>query len=173
MFKTKDGITMHNDERCIGCRACQEACPYSQEEVKGDASTGQYSVISYTGEEGEPAHAMYADRTVTIKGCTMSGASMAVVAGANPPHRTRYTHPEYKDVRRSNITEKCYFCDHRIKKGKLPYCVVSCPANARIFGDKDDPNSDVAKLLKKHKSFVLKPDEGTSPNVFYINDYSV
>ena len=173
MFKTKDGITMHNDERCIGCRACQEACPYSQDEVKGDGSSGQYSVISYTGEEGEPAHAMYADRKATIAGGTMSGASMAVVAGANPPHRTRYTHPEYKDVRRSNITEKCYFCDHRVKKGELPYCVVSCPANARIFGDKNDPNSEVAKLLKKHKNFVLKPDEGTSPNVYYINNYSV
>ena len=171
MFKTKDGITMHNDERCIGCRACQEACPYSQDEVKGDGATGQYSVISYTGEEGTPPFAMYADRTATIVGSTLSGAGMAVVAGANPPHRTRYTHPEYKDVRRSNITEKCYFCDHRVSNGELPYCVVSCPANARIFGDKNDPNSEVAKLIKKQKSFVLKPDEGTSPNVYYINEY--
>lgn len=171
MFKTADGITMHNDERCIGCRACQEACPYSQDEVKGDGATGQYSVISYNGEEGEAYHAMYADRTAAIAGGTMSGQSMAVVAGDNPPHRTRYSHPEYEDVRRSNITEKCYFCDHRVKKGKNPYCVDSCPAEARIFGDISDPSSAAAKLLKKNKSFVLKPDEGTTPNVFYIKKY--
>jgi len=41
MFKTPDGITMHNDERCIGCRSCQEACPYSMEEVKKDIEQQQ------------------------------------------------------------------------------------------------------------------------------------
>ncbi|MBI4793322.1 MAG: 4Fe-4S dicluster domain-containing protein, partial [Deltaproteobacteria bacterium] len=58
-------------------------------------------------------------------------------------------------------------------KGELPYCVISCPATARIFGDLDDPTSEVAQLLKSHKHFVLKPDEGTSPNVYYIREYGV
>jgi Fe-S-cluster-containing dehydrogenase component len=168
MYKTADGITMHNDERCIGCRACQKACPYSQEEVKG----GETSVISYNAE-GEPYETFYDDKTELIKDGTMSGAGIVKQAGDNPPHRTRYAHPDYQDVRRSNITEKCIFCDHRLKKGELPYCVVSCPAGARIFGDRNDPNSEVAKLLAKHKSTVLKPEEGTKPNVFYIRNYSV
>ncbi len=104
---------------------------------------------------------------------TMSGEEITALAGTNPPHRTRYSHPDYEDVRRSNITEKCIFCDHRVKNGKLPYCVTSCPAKARIFGDTSDPASEVSKLLAKHKSIVLKPEEGTKPNVYYINDYSV
>jgi Fe-S-cluster-containing dehydrogenase component len=171
MFKTKDGITMHNNERCIGCRACQEACPYSMDEVEKDGAHGQYSVISYN-EEGEPVHPFYKDNKALIHGCTSSGIDTARIARATPPHRTKYDHPDYEDVRRSHIVEKCIFCDHRVKNGKLPYCVVSCPAGARIFGDKNDPNSEVAKLLKKHKSFVLKPKEGTEPNVFYIREYS-
>lgn len=171
MFKTEDGITMHNDERCIGCRACQEACPYSQQEVAGDGSSGQYSVISYNAE-GQPVHPFYHDSTELIPGCTSSGADTARRIRAIPPHRTKYDDPDYEDVRRSNVVEKCIFCRHRIVQDKLPYCVVSCPAGARIFGDRDDPKSEVAQLLKKHKATVLKPDAGTSPNVFYIREYS-
>ncbi|MHB1348792.1 MAG: 4Fe-4S dicluster domain-containing protein [Desulfobulbus sp.] len=172
MYKTPDGITMHNDERCIGCRACQEACPYSMEEVKRDGAYGEYSVISYNAE-GEPYETFYADKTELIKDGTTSGAEIAARAGADPPHRTRYNHPDYEDVRRANIVEKCIFCAHRVVKGELPYCVVSCPAGARIFGDRSDPNSEVAKLLAKHKPSVLKPEAGTEPNVFYIREYSV
>lgn len=171
MYKTPDGITMHNDERCIGCRACQQACPYSMEEVKRDGASGEYSVISYN-EEGKPYHQFYADNTELIKNCTASGAEIAKQAGDTPPHRTKYKHPDYEDVRRANIVEKCIFCDHRVKNGELPYCVTACPAGARIFGDKDDAGGEVAKLLAKNKATVLNPEAGTKPNVFYIRDYS-
>lgn len=166
MFKTKDGITMHNDERCIGCRACQEACPYSKMEVKGN----DYSVISYN-EEGKPYNPIYADKTEMIPGCTTSGAELAA-KGGNPPNRTAYDHPDYQDVRRSNITEKCTFCEHRVAKGKLPNCVKACPAKARIFGDISDKNSEIAMLVSYYKGTVLKPEKKTKPNVFYIRSYS-
>lgn len=168
MFKTKDGITMHNDERCIGCRACQDACPYSQMEVK-QGSDG-YSVISFN-EEGKPYHAAFADTTEMIPGCTTSGAELAAKNRAVPAHRTAYDHPDYQDVRRSGITEKCIFCEHRVKKGELPNCVVACPSQARTFGDISDPNSAVAELVKKYKGTVLKPEAGTKPNVYYIRSY--
>lgn len=171
MYKTADGITMHNDERCIGCRACQEACPYSMEEVARDGGYGEYSVISYN-EEGQPTQPFYSENKTLIPGCTSSGIDTARAYGATPPHRTKYNDPDYKDVRRSNIVEKCIFCRHLIVKGKLPYCVDSCPAGARIFGDKNDPQSEVAQLLKNHKSTVLKPEAGTKPNVYYIRRYS-
>lgn len=172
MYKTAEGITMINHERCIGCRACQQACPYSMEEVKRDGEYGEYSVISYN-EEGKSTQPFFTDTTELIKECTSSGAEIAKKAGDTPPHRTRYSHPDYEDVRRPHVVEKCIFCEHRVKKGELPYCVVACPATARIFGDLEDPKSEVAQLLKSHKHVVRKPEEGTSPNVYYIREYGV
>lgn len=170
MFKTPEGITMHNDERCIGCRACQEACPYSMEEVAKDGASGEYSVISYN-EEGEPTHSFYMDKTELIPGCSTSAAEQAKIAGAIPPYETKFKHPDYESVRRDNTVEKCILCDHRLKLDKKPYCVVSCPSGARVVGDIEDPESDAYKLLRKHKAFVLKEDEGTSPNVYYVREY--
>jgi len=171
MHKTADGITMHNAERCIGCRACQEACPYSMDEVKKDGASGEYSVISYN-EEGEPTQPFYTDDTQLIKDCSTSAAEIASLAGATPPYRTDYQHSDYENVRRDNVVEKCIFCDHRIQHGKQPACVEACPSSARVFGDLEDKNSEAAKLLAEHKGFVLKEEEGTSPNVHYIKDYS-
>lgn len=168
MFKTKEGLTMHNDERCIGCRACQEACPYSKMEVSGN----DYSVISYN-EEGKPYHPMYADKSEMIAGGTASGAGLAAKSGSLPPQRTAFDHPDYQDVRRGGITEKCIFCEHLVVKGELPNCVVACPSRARTFGDISDKASEVAQLVKKYKGTVLKPEKGTKPNVYYVRSYSV
>jgi Fe-S-cluster-containing dehydrogenase component len=140
------------------------------EEVARDGSGGEYSVISYN-EEGKPTQPFYTDTSELIKGCTTSAAEQAKLAGTNPPHKTVYFHPDYESVRRDNIVEKCILCDHRLKVGKQPYCVDSCPSGARVVGDIQDPDSQVFKLLRKHKSFVLKEEDGTSPNVYYIRDY--
>lgn len=168
MFKTKDGITMHNDERCIGCMSCQEACPYSSLEVKPEET----SVISFNDfdQRTQPSYRDGSPGPI-IKGCTSSGGDTARAARSVPPFRTRYDHPDYEDIRSAGIAEKCTFCDHRLKNGQRPYCVDSCPAKARIFADMNDPNSAVAKLLKQHKSFVRKPEDGTKPNVYYIKKF--
>lgn len=166
IFKTPDGITMINHERCIGDRACQRACPYSKETV----GTAEWGVLSFNEFKKEP-YAFFRDRSELIGAGTASGAEVARQANSIPPHRNRYSHPDYSDVRRAGVVEKCIFCDHRLKKGELPYCVVSCPSGARVFGDIRDPNSEPAKLLKEHKAAVLKPEEGTSPNVYYIRSF--
>lgn len=178
MFKDANGITMHNDERCIGCRLCQEACPYSATDV--DEEKAHYSVISFNDFD-KIRHPAYHDTSVLIQGCTTSGAEVAKKAGDTPPHHTRYRHPEYESVRRAGVSEKCIFCAHRVVNDLKPWCTVVCPSNARIFGDLNDPDSNVNLLLQTYKPQRLKnnkgeflgaTEKGVQPNVYYIRSYT-
>jgi Fe-S-cluster-containing dehydrogenase component len=49
-----------------------------------------------------------------------------------------------------------------------PACVDACPPQARIFGDLNDPNQEVGRLLATSPVQVIKPEMGTYPKVFYI-----
>jgi molybdopterin-containing oxidoreductase family iron-sulfur binding subunit len=52
---------------------------------------------------------------------------------------------------------KCDFCLPRIEKGLEPACVKNCMAKARYFGDLDDPDSEVSKLIRKRTAFHIYP----------------
>ena len=104
LYKRRDGIVDLHGDRCIGCRACMEACPYDQ---------------------------LFID----------------------PNTRT---------------AEKCNFCANRVENQLLPACVSVCPTECRIFGDLDDPDSDLARIVQQESINVRKPEKGTGPRVFYI-----
>ncbi|MDH3379367.1 MAG: 4Fe-4S dicluster domain-containing protein [Gammaproteobacteria bacterium] len=69
--------------------------------------------------------------------------------------------------------DKCDMCVHRLDNGLEPACVNTCQGRARIFGDLNDPDSEVSKLIKEHDldndDHVLLAEEGTRPNVYYID----
>ncbi len=175
MFKTDTGITMHDDSRCIGCQKCVDACPYSD---KNTITAGvQYSVISYN-PSGASSHPFWSDVTSVHATGTSTPKAIADLAVAVPPYKHDYTHAFYEAVRKPAITEKCYFCEHRVLVGELPYCVVSCPTQARTFGDVNDSKSDLSKLLKANNYSRLKDnagvflgafENGTKPNVYYLS----
>lgn len=172
LFKTPEGITLHNPELCVGCGECQKACPYSHEKLGDSSLDGQsYSVISLNAMD-ENSQPRWADKTSAIPGCTASGAEVAAKAGALPPMLNRWQGSELQPVRKDDVIEKCTFCYHRVQNGLQPACVDACPAQARIFGDQEDPGSQISQILKKEKSFRLKEEAGTKPNVHYIGKYS-
>jgi len=70
-----------------------------------------------------------------------------------------------QDIHKS---DKCTWCYHRVKAGKLPACVTVCPNKARLFGDLNDPESEVTKIFEQDKWLTLKPEMSTEPTCFYV-----
>jgi len=68
------------------------------------------------------------------------------------------------------VVEKCHFCLHKTRKGELPACAEACPTGARVFGDLNDPKSDLRWILQNKRCFVLKEELGTKPSFFYYFD---
>jgi len=140
-YKRKsDGLVLVDFNRCIGCRYCMAACPYGVRTFNWGHS--QYVPsdfpVGYQSNHYDP------DPT--------SG-----------PNRLVYT-----PRRPTGVVEKCTFCVERIDQNLEPICVEVCPARARIFGDLNDPTSDVAQMVKGSGAVNLLPELGTNPSVFYI-----
>jgi len=87
----------------------------------------------------------------------------------------------YKEARLA-VATKCTFCVDRIDEGlarglapgvdpeATPACVNACIAKAMTFGDLDDPESSVSKLLAGNQHFRMHEELGNGPGFFYIWD---
>jgi Fe-S-cluster-containing dehydrogenase component len=73
-------------------------------------------------------------------------------------------------IRPQGVMEKCTFCLHRTRQGKLPACLEACPTGARVFGNLLDPDSEIRWVLANKRVFVLKEELGTKPRFFYFFD---
>lgn len=68
----------------------------------------------------------------------------------------------------AGTVEKCDFCYDRIQSGGIPACMDLCPGRARVWGDLDDPESEISLLLERRETMRLLEEEGTQPSVFYL-----
>ncbi|MBI3615154.1 MAG: 4Fe-4S dicluster domain-containing protein [Candidatus Omnitrophica bacterium] len=133
-FKRQDGIVLVDNERCIGCRFCMAACPYT-------ARFFNWGNPSHTSEE----------------------------------LATPYS-PEYGFPRRMGTVEKCDFCPHLAREGKLPPCASVCPMGAIYFGDQNEDavtngqgeTLRLSELLLDRAGYRYLEDLGTQPRVYYL-----
>ena len=65
------------------------------------------------------------------------------------------------------VVEKCAFCEELLGRGRLAAC-VEASEGAMIFGDLNDPDSPVRKVLAQNYTIRRKPSLGTQPGVYYI-----
>ena len=73
-------------------------------------------------------------------------------------------------ARKMGVVEKCTFCIHRTRQGRLPACAEACPTGARVFGNLLDPDSEIRWVLEHKKVFRLKEDLKTEPRFWYFTD---
>ncbi|MCA9756813.1 MAG: 4Fe-4S dicluster domain-containing protein [Candidatus Eisenbacteria bacterium] len=73
-------------------------------------------------------------------------------------------------IRPQGVVEKCHFCLHRTREGRLPACLEACSTGARVFGNILDPESEIRWILENKRVFVLKEELGTKPSFFYFFD---
>jgi Fe-S-cluster-containing dehydrogenase component len=83
----------------------------------------------------------------------------------------------FEDAKWAAFTEgtvtKCTFCAHRVDDGLEPACVVTCPTDARIFGDLDDPDSGPSRLIRAFDGQQPLPEMRTNPSVYYVESRTV
>lgn len=75
--------------------------------------------------------------------------------------------PEFP-TRTKGVVEKCNFCAERLVQGLLPACVEACKEKALVFGNVENPQSEVRRVLQAHFAIRRKPELGTGPQVYYL-----
>jgi len=167
-------------KRCVGCADCVVACQTENNVPIGycrdwivEETTGKYPDLKM---EIRSERCNHCDNSPCVR-CCPTGASHYSDGGivlvtqdectgckaciASCPYDARFVHPE-------GYVDKCTFCIHRVKEGKEPACVSVCPTHAMIFGDLDDKNSEISKVLASREYKTLIPEAGTSPRVYYL-----
>jgi len=170
--------------RCIACQACTMACSMENASPEGEFRTvvATYAVSTQEGKTGLavlprlcnhceqppcipvcPVGATYKreDGIVLVDGERCVGCAYCVQAC---PYDARFVNHH------TGKADKCTFCSHRVEAGLLPACVETCVGGARIFGDINDPEGELARRLKEAQPQLkaLKPELETAPRVFYI-----
>lgn len=133
------GAVLVDYERCIGCRYCITACPYGARQFNWSAPAELDGTDGKTYAYGYPSE-------VRLDG-----------------------HLVYAPKRPEGVAEKCTFCVQYTSQGIEPACCSGCPANARIFGDLDDPSSEVSMYLAGKASYVIGEEYATNPKVRYLS----
>ena len=110
------------------------------------------------------------DKCIGCRMCMAACPYNARTFNWNEP--VRATGAGYGDARvperARGVMEKCTLCKERTDEGDEPMCVHCCPADARVFGDLDDPDSAVSRLRREQSAEVLLEEKGTRPQVFYV-----
>ena len=167
--------------KCIGCHACTIAC-----KSEHDIPVGSNRCWVKTVERGSfpqtqrlflpvlcnqcedapcmeicPTSALFRrrDGIVDLAGDSCIGCRACMAAC---PYDQLFIDPN------TRTAEKCNFCANRVENKLEPACVSVCPTECRIFGDLDDPTSEVSQIVQREAFMVRKPEKGTGPKVFYL-----
>ncbi|WP_035387435.1 4Fe-4S dicluster domain-containing protein [Ferrimonas senticii] len=187
-------VMVFDQNKCVGCGRCKEACNTANNLPEGmarltlerqtDRVPGavcpecgktdcncdrKYVRVSCQQCQNAPCvmvcptGAAYRDEKtgiVTMDDSKCAGCKYCITAC---PYNVRQINSD------TDVAHNCDFCLHsKLAKGELPGCVQACKYDALVFGDANDPNSFVAKLLAVKDSQRIRPHLGTDPSLRYI-----
>ncbi len=178
-MKQKKYAIVIDTMNCIDCKACLIACKVENKVPEGfwrnwikDNSVGDARRTQF-----QPGQCMQCDDPSCVAACpvnaTFKGENGLVEIDLEKcigcgncvtacPYDARYRHPQAQKA------DKCDFCSHRLKVGEEPACVETCPTKTRVFGDLNNPESRVSRLLKSQEYVrIFNPLINTQPNIFY------
>lgn len=165
--------------RCMSCNACVVACQLTN----GVPANKRRNWVRRDRRKAalyfQPGNCMQCERPSCVAACP-TGATyrdeadgivkvntrLCIGCGSCVPacpYGARFRHPERR------VVDKCDFCIGRVKAGKEPACVETCPTRARVFGDLSDPTSRVAHLVAEKKTVrVVNAKVDTEPHIRYL-----
>jgi len=136
----QDGLVLVDYDKCVGCRSCRVACPYQAR--------------TYLAEEKE----------------YFPGQGLTQLEEIAKKLRAYQT----------GVALKCTFCVERIDRGMkqglkpgidreaTPACVIACPTKTRVFGDLEDPESEVSQIIREKRATAFHEEHDTKPGIYYI-----
>ena len=140
-YLNEDGLVAQIYERCIGCRYCTVACPYSAKTFNWFEPR---CIESYQ-------HTLNPDVSVRSKGVV---------------EKCSFCHHRLQKAKETARTE-----DRELREEDYqPACVESCPTGALAFGNLASKNSKVFRLTRASNAFRLLEDLGTEPKVIYLSE---
>lgn len=169
-----------DSQRCIGCNACVIECqrhweiPHETPRLRiqmQEQGTFPSVFMDFTRRS-----CMHCDDAPCVNVCP-TGASYKTDEGFVEFDEKKCVGCKYciqacpynaRELREDKgVPEKCTWCKPRVDSGELPECVTKCPQEVLIFGDANDPNSDVSTAIAKG-AVPLFGEFGTDPRVLYI-----
>lgn len=183
-MRKKRYVIVFDTKKCLNCRACTVSCKIENNVPVGDETYRNWvTVLPLQGkfpnlhQEYEPSQCQHCENAPCEKVCPTKATYrteegivlvdydkciLCKACMVACPYDARFVSHHHKAV------EKCTMCIHRISEGRVPACVDTCPTKVRTFGDLNDPNSEVYKLLTSRQWYQLKPDKNTRPRLFYL-----
>jgi molybdopterin-containing oxidoreductase family iron-sulfur binding subunit len=137
---SSDGMNQQVYNRCVGTRYCANNCPYK---------VRRFNWFDYPHTD---------------------------------PNENMVLNPDVA-VRSRGVMEKCSMCIQRVQESKLNAkkegrelrdgeiklaCQQSCSSNAIVFGDMNDPNSEISRVLKDQRNFTVLEELNVKPRLSYL-----